>query len=187
MRTIFSVLLIFFSLASQADLKNHHLYPNITGFDNPIIQYTQYGQSTLGIEKATTSDGSKYKPSVAVSEIMVGVMRERYDNYFSYIGVFSASSQSGQASKIPGEPEAELSNYLGLTYGTGSHAGMLDWSLSFEGGTGQVVVDGSKKNAIGVGLGFDVAVALHPMVDVGASINVNRHYSGAGIFIKLNL
>lgn len=185
MRTLIGLFLAGIGLSANADLRYHHVYPNITGFSNPIIQYTRYPNASLGLKKAQASDGSDYKPRVDVREISFGMMRERYDNNFSAVSIFLAQSASGEPSDQSNR-SAALDGYYGLSYATGAHEGLIDWSFSFDIGSGSATIDGDTEDSIGVGIGFDAAAALHKAFDVGVSIQVSRHYEGAGLFIKGN-
>jgi hypothetical protein len=181
---------------------NEHTFPNITKYKNPYIHLIKLPSAKGQLIKAVQADGGDREgPNLNINRIEVGIMRERYDNKFANVGLFYATSESGEESNsvktpkgiapaLPAsdvmEDDAELQSQIGLYYENGIHLEQMDLSAFIEVATADVVTDGERSSDFSVGLGMRAMISLHKHVDLGATIIVSGHYSGGGLGIKMN-
>lgn len=174
---------IIFSSSIQA---NDHIFPNITGYINPYVHVMVLPTAQGELIKAVQKKGGKKTPSLDITRVEVGLMRERYDNKFANIGVTFAKSNSGDKSNIPGESDASLKSQIGFYYENGVHLDKVDLSLFLEAATASMETDDESESSITAGIGGRAMISLHRAVDLGATILFSGHYSGAGIGLKVN-
>lgn len=172
-----------FSVAVCAD---DHVFPDITDYEKPFIGYLRMPAAQSQLLKAVQADGQREAANMQIDRYTVGLMRERYDNKFAYIGLFYAESGSGDESLLNGE-QAKLDEQYGFVYGSGLHlSDRLEWSLFIEASNGKVTVDGFSKSDVGIGMGTELLVSPSQYLDFGLNILVSRHYNGGGLALKVN-
>ena len=187
MKTPTLISMICLGLAPGVKAGQDHILPNITGYERPYISYQLMGYAQTQLLKERQLDGSKEPAGISVQRVVGGVMRERYDNKFSYIQGFYADSVASESGPVS-RRRASLNQQFGIAYGSGVHlSDNVDWSLFLEASTGQLEVDYSRRYDVGIGIGTQVTVGLGRYIDVGGMLLFSRHYSGVGATVSINL
>lgn len=177
----------FVGLAGAATATaNDHKFPDITGYEKPFVMYQKLPSASSGFVKMVGADGKRDDVDLSVERYTVGLMRERYDNKYAYIGIFGATGEGDDVSLTTGK-KAKLSDQVGFVYGNGVHlSDFVDWSLYLEISSGKMSADSKSRNEVGVGLGTELNIGIGQYVDIGLLVHASVHYIGTGVGLKIN-
>jgi hypothetical protein len=169
-------------------VENDHLYPNITDFELPYINYRMASSAQVSALKGQKEAGASDETLRAdISIVSVGLKKERVDNRYSFIDIGYGTTSNGELDYT--NSAIEIQNLYSFRYGEGRHIGRkgsMDWNIYVAAESADLQLGFETKSQIGAGIGGELAYSITSFFDIKGGLHATNIYQGLFVGFDIN-